>query len=241
MSTGAKAAPVTGLRGVWHTIQTHPNGVLLVAQLLGIVVLPFMPTGNDLGRAFFSLFQLVVLVIAVGAVRLTPAMTWVSITLGVPAAVLTILEVLMSDVRGLVIASNATHAAFYFYLAYGLLRYMFGDEKVTRDEMLATGACFTVVAWAFAYLYVFVQVVWGPGQFDASHDGHLSWMEMLFLSFTTMTNTGLSDISPVGGHARSIVMLEQLAGLNYIALVVARLLGMELNRRSAQESSDTDS
>ena len=45
-------------------------------------------------------------------------------------------------------------------------------------------------------------------------------MELLFLSFTTLTSTGLSDIVPVKAFARSLVMIEQLAGLAYIAIVV---------------------
>ncbi|KNX39231.1 Ion channel [Luteipulveratus halotolerans] len=212
-------------------MRTLPCAALLIVQLLGIVVYPF--TESDIGRAAFSLFQLLVLVIAVAAVRMTPALSRVLVTLGVPAAVLTIAEAFAPDHDVVQLLSGITHAAFYLYLAYGLIRYMFSDEHVTTDEMFATGACFTVVAWAFAYLYGVVQVVWGADQFaTAEHHGDLSWMELLFLSFTTMTNTGLSDISPVGTHARSVVMLEQLSGLYYIALVVARLLGMMLAKFS---------
>lgn len=219
--------PVGG--GWWNAMRRHPCAVLLAAQLLGIVVYPFME--SDAGRALFSLFQLVVLVLAVAAVRMTPALTTVSIVLGVPAFVLTLVEVFVQDNDAIGIASNVTHAAFYFYLAYGLIRYMFGDSHVTRDELFATGACFTVVAWGFAYMYGLVQIIWGHEQFSLpQHAGDLTWIELLFLSFTTMTGTGLSDIAPVGAHARSVVMLEQLAGVYYLALVVARLLGMMMVR-----------
>ena len=49
-----------------------------------------------------------------------------------------------------VLVTSVLHAAFYFYTAYALIPYMFTDERVTRDELYATGATFTVVAWAFA-------------------------------------------------------------------------------------------
>ncbi|WP_265444586.1 ion channel [Flexivirga meconopsidis] len=206
-----------------------PCGVLLAVQLLGILVYPFTE-GSTAGRTVFSLFQLLVLALAVGAVRHTPALTWISVGIGAPAAVLTVLTAIWPDPEGLELASDATHAVFYFYTAYALIRYMFSDDHVSRDEMLATGACFTVVAWGFAYVYGAVQIVWGAGQFSSPGGGQLSWMELLFLSFTTMTGTGLSDISPAGSYARSVIMLEQLAGVNYLALVVARLLGMTLAR-----------
>jgi hypothetical protein len=48
-------------------------------------------------------------------------------------------------------------------------------------------------------------------------------MELLFLSFTTLSSTGLSDVVPVKDFARSVVMLEQLAGLAYVAIVVSCL------------------
>ena len=60
--------------------------------------------------------------------------------------------------------SSVLHAFFYGYTAYGLVRYLFDDTWVTRDEIFAVGANFTVVAWGFAYLFVAVQVLY-PGSF----------------------------------------------------------------------------
>jgi hypothetical protein len=45
-----------------------------------------------------------------------------------------------------------------------------------------------------------------------------------------MTSVGLSDVVPVGEHARSLVMVEQLAGVLYVALVIARLVGLTVTR-----------
>ena len=57
-------------------------------------------------------------------------------------------------------------------------------------------------------------------------------MELLFLSFTTLSSTGLGDVIPVRAFARSLVMLEQLAGLGYVAMVVSRLVGLLVMRRA---------
>lgn len=56
---------------------------------------------------------------------------------------------------------------------------------------------------------------------------------MLFLSFTTLSSTGLSDIIPVTGHARSVVMIEEVAGVFYIAMIVTRLVGLRAARARA--------
>ena len=63
------------------------------------------------------------------------------------------LEAVEPDVDWIVLTSALVHAPFYFYVSYAMIRYLFHDDKVTRDELFATGAAFTVVAWAFAYVY----------------------------------------------------------------------------------------
>jgi hypothetical protein len=51
-------------------------------------------------------------------------------------------------------------------------------------------------------------------------------MELSFFSFTILSGVGLGDIVPLVPMARALVMLEELAGLMYIALVVSRLVAM---------------
>ena len=130
--------------------------------------------------------------------------------------------------------SSGLHAVFYFYTSFALIAYMFQDRFVTVDELWATGATFTVLAWAFAYAFAVIQLIW-PGSFTIANDATAptAWFELLFLSFTNLTSVGLSDIIPVGGQARSVVMIEQVAGLMYIALVVSRIVGLTIARQRA--------
>jgi hypothetical protein len=208
----------------------HPSAVLLAVQLLGVLIYPFLGD-SPVGRSALSIFSLVVLVLAVRAVRATPAWTWALWLLGVPVFALTVVEAVQPDNDSVVLASSLLHAAFYFYTSYGLIRYMFQDRRVTPDELFAVGATFTLVAWAFAYVYVATQIVW-PGSFTAAVNpaAERTWMELLFLSFTTLTSTGLSDVIPILPHARSLVMIEQLAGLMYVALAISRIVGLTLYR-----------
>lgn len=184
---------------------------------------------SSLGQFLLSLFGLIVLVLAVRAVRATPAWTWVALLLGVPVFALTVLEALQPANETIALWSALFHAAFYFYTSFGLLTYMFKDREVTTDELFAIGATFTVVAWGFAYVFVAVQIIW-PGSFTAAvaPDEPRTWMELLFLSFTTLTSTGLSDVMPILPQARAVVMIEQVAGLMYVALVISRVVGLTL-------------
>jgi hypothetical protein len=73
-----------------------------------------------------------------------------------------------------------------------------------------------------------------PGSSTAAIDptGDRSWTELLFLSFTTLSSTGLGDVIPVKPFGRALVMMEQLAGVAYIAIVVSRLVGLTVLRRA---------
>lgn len=218
---------------LWRFIRATPCAVLLFAQLLGVLLYPAMEDASvgfgGVGRSALGLFGIAVLFLAVLAARRTPALTWISGLLGVPLVVITVVEGFLPGNVTVTFWSSLLHALFYFYTAYGLVRYMFNDEHVTTDELFATGAAFTVLAWAFAYLYSVVQIVW-PQSFSAyaNPDAPRTWFELLFLSFTTLTSTGLSDVVPVEPHARSWVMIEQVMGLMYVAFIVARLVGLQM-------------
>jgi hypothetical protein len=201
--------------------------------MLGVVLYPALEDSagraDAVGRSVLSVFGLVVLFFGVVAVRRTPALTWVAGVLGLPLIVLSILEAAQPLNSTVLIWSGLLHAVFYFYTAYALVRYMFNDDQVTTDELFATGAAFTVIAWGFAFLYSAVQAIW-PMSFIAYHlpDAPRTWFELLFLSFTTLTSTGLSDVVPVLGQARAAVMVEQVLGLMYVAFIVARLVGLQI-------------
>jgi hypothetical protein len=217
---------------IWTALRHHPSGVLLVGQLLVVLAYPFLDSSTG-GRAVLGVVQMVVVLTAVAAVRLTPALTWVALLLGVPAMVLAVLEAVEPDTDWIVLTSALVHAPFYIYVSYAMLRYLFHDDRVTRDELFATGAAFTVVAWAFAYLYAAAQVIW-PGSFVGASGEHQPWFNLLFLSFTNLTSVGLSDVLPISEHARSLVMVEQVVGVLYVALVIARLVGLTVVRASSR-------
>ena len=211
-------------------IKREPSAVLFAAQLAAVLAYPFME-GNGAGRAGISLVGVLVLGLVVLAVRDSPGLTSVAVVLGIPATVLLLIQA-FTESDELLPYSSAIEAALYFYAAGTLLFYMLEDHDITRDELFAVGATFTLVAWAFAYTFTVCQAI-DPGSFTAAVDptGDRSWMELLFLSFTTLTSTGLSDVVPVQPFARALVMLEQLAGLGYVALVVSRMVGLTVAAR----------
>lgn len=211
--------------------QREPSGILLAAQLGAVLLYPFMED-SAVGRALFSVFGIAILGLVLLAVRSSRANTWIGLTLGLPATVLLLIQAITGD-DALLPYSSSLEAILYFYAAGALIAHLLADPHITRDDLYAVGATFTLVAWAFAFSYTVCQAL-APGSFTAAVDpqGQRTWMELLFLSFTTLSSTGLSDVVPIRPFARSLVMIEQVAGVAYIAMVVSRLVGLTVLRRA---------
>jgi len=208
----------------------HPSAILLLVQLAGLVLYPLLePTRG--GPLALGAFGIVVLVITTRMVRRTPGLTWISVCIALPAIVLLLLQALL-EMHWLLPWSAALEALFYFYAAGSLIAYMLGDLHATTDELFAAGATFTLLAWAFAYLFVVLQAV-QPGSFSAAvnPESARSWTELMFLSFALLSSTGIGDVVPIRPLARALASLEMFAGVMYLAAVVSRLIGLTLLRR----------
>ena len=207
----------------------NPSALLLLAQLLAVIAWPFLAPSRA-GSAVLGVISMVAVGLALGVVRNTPALTFIAVVLGVPPLLMTVMEAVLPGEEWVVLSSALLHAPFYLYVFFGTVRYLFHDDRVTTDELYAIGAAFTVLAWAFAFIYVAVEIIW-PGSIKPLNDGTARFFDLLFFSFTNLTSVGLSDILPVAGHARSVVILEQVAGVLYVAMVISRLVAMSVYPR----------
>jgi hypothetical protein len=200
---------------------------LLLVQLLGVMLYPWMESAPR-GRALFGAFGLLVLGVALRVVRRSPWMTWLALVLAVMVVALSGIDAIAPH-PALQTATALVESAFYFYATGSLIAYMLRDLVATTDELFAAGATFTLLAWAFAYAYAACEAI-RPGSFSAPINPHgpRTWMELLYLSVAVLSSVGLSDILPVTGTARALVILESFAGVMYIALVVSRLIGLTM-------------
>lgn len=220
------------LRGLL-TLRNHPSALLLAAQLLSLLLYPLMDDTQS-GRVLFGAVALVVVPLAVWVVNRSHAVNWVAWLLAGPAMCLSVLAIGL-DRPELISVSSILESALYFYAAASLIHYMLHDHRITPDELFAAAATFTLLAWGFAYAYFACQA-WYPDSFTGAVDPERPrrWIELLFLSFSTLSGVGNGDILPLGSKARVLVMLEQFAGVGYIAAVVARVIGLTIIRERSR-------
>ncbi len=209
----------------------EPSAILFAMQLLGVLLYPAME-GSEVGRALFSVFGIAILGLVVLAVRSMRGLTRVTLLFAAPATVLLLVQAATRS-DDLQPYSSGFEAVLYLYAAGALIAYMLADHNITRDELWAVGATFTLVAWAFAYIYVVIQAV-EPSSFVAESGApERTWMELLYMSFSVLTSVGLSDVVPIRPFARSLVMIEMVVGIGYVAVLVSRIIGLTVIRGRA--------
>ena len=204
-----------------------PSAFLLAAQLVSLFLYVVVDTSTS-GRALLGAVGVLILALVVWVINRNAMLPWVAWLLVVPTLVLSLLSALIPNPT-LLIWSSLLEAMLYFYGAGSLIVYMMEDYRVTTDELFAAGATYTLLAWGFAYVYLACQT-WFPGSFvGANFPGEpRTFIELMSLSFTNLSATGLGDILPITPLARVLVMLEQFAGIGYVAVVVSRLIGMTI-------------
>jgi len=208
-----------------------PFAMLLCVQLLSVLCYGFL-TDSRTSHNIFNCLGLIVPMLAVWVVYRSPAANWIGFVL-VTASISTSLLALFGGQVQLLVWAHAFESLLYFYAAISLVMYMFADNIVTLDELYAAAATFTLLVWAFALAYSVCQQVY-PGSVLAAVNSNnpRSWIELLFMSFSIQSSTGVGDVIPISGPARAIGSLQIFTGVMYIAIVVSRLVGLAASTKN---------
>ncbi|MFZ5782706.1 MAG: potassium channel family protein [Pseudomonadota bacterium] len=196
--------------------------VLLGALCLFILASPFVTT-SVIGAAVLTFGILAILVLALWALR---ARRSTLLVLGLLALI--VLNAIVADRLGehwLRPATLLVTAAFMAGVTAALLHYVLDWHPITTDKVFGAVAAYVLIAFTFACLFGLLQEV-EIGAFNATPPGHLDWPTMMYFSFTVLTSTGFGEITPATRLARSLIVIEQVLGVMYVAFLVARLANL---------------
>jgi len=222
-------------RDFWKGFRLLPSAWLLIVQFFILILSSISNDSHISYRAISWVWGALALLLIAKVIRQSPAFTALGLFFVSGALLFSILILLGYREPAIQITAHIFESLAYFYAAYGLLRYMFADRYLTKDEMFAAGAVFTLLAWGFAFLYNICQLI-DPNSFiKPEHIGIKSWLDILFLSFSLQSATGLSDIVPSGAAARVIAIIQMFGGVMYLAVIVTRLVALQYTRHSPKD------
>src|SRR5262249_19265493 len=110
-----------------------------------------------------------------------------------------------------------------------VLRAVLHTERVTSDTIYGAISAYLLMAvtWAAAYLLLVTLQPGGIAMDAARHPGHaMDWVDCVFYSFVTLTSVGYGDTVAISAQARSVAILEAVSGMMYVAVLIARLVGL---------------
>ena len=134
-----------------------------------------------------------------------------------------------------VLAAAVTAAAAFFLGTLYLTRAL-RDGRINGHRIMAAVGAFLLIGIVFAQAYrMLLQFV--PGAFaigGSATEAMPGRLVPIYFSYITLTSLGYGDVVPVHPLARSLATLEAITGQLFLAILVARLVAMEIEWRQEQ-------
>lgn len=139
-----------------------------------------------------------------------------------------------------------TSCMFLAVTVIALVSRLFIVRSVTLDTISAAICAYLLTGVTFAYAFAIVELR-SPGSFSAAlmhrQPSNLapllaSFHNLLYYSFVCLTTTGFGDISPISETARSLSVMEAVFGQLFVAILIARLVGLEVAQSMKEERKE---
>ena len=257
-----EASPLAKLREEVHRrFAPHRHSALLLALIAAFVVRPLI---GETGAGFplFSIALVVLLLVALFNIHvdelvgergllLTQArhrrlLGWI---LALAAGVGRIAAIFVPDPM-LDVAVTVSWLLFVVFIAGSQLRSVLRQREVTGETICMAVSVYLLFGFAWALLYAIIYqrhpeafsgIVTGT-QIRPTEFQHL-FPIFGYFSLTTLSTIGFGDITPLTLQARYAAVAEGIAGQFYLAILVARLVGLQMSQSPSQpaENKNVDS
>ncbi len=203
--------------------------LLLLLFLVGmILVQPFFYHSVAQGRVSVIFFTAVLLA-AVQGCSGSRRLLWAGIAFSVPALVLSWATLFWPDLDPFRVTFQLL---FFTYICCVFFQRIFLADSITLDLLFGAFCLYLLIGLLWALAYTLLEQVF-PGSFAGTQMEEAGSLadRFLYYSYVTLTTLGYGDIIPATPPARNLSALEALTGQFYIAILVARLLGLHLQKR----------
>jgi hypothetical protein len=227
-------------------MERYRFAILLAAQLGLLVTVPVVDiVGTGLTpvaiRLTIGIGFIVLVLFTLAAVGDTRNIRWAIFLIGIPAVLIELADIVRPGqfVHG---ASHVISVLFFALVVIAIIRYIFRSDRVDANVLFAALCVYVMLGMLFAYAYAAIESVM-PGSFQMGQ-GNLAERVPLdiggrasnpafYFSYVTMTTLGYGDIYPVSPIAKMTASLQAVLGQLYLAVLVARLVGLHIAHSQA--------
>jgi hypothetical protein len=232
-------------RGIYHRLIRNPAwfwstdaglSALLASLTLYIFIISPLSRHYGTGETLNVLFVFVLLSGVLGASPDT-RLRWLMLLVGLSAASLRWISELITEPVWLCLG-HGFHALFFGMIAIALLMRVFERGPKTGHRVQGAIAVYLVQGMMWAALYQLVEVILpGSFQFPGSSEVVPSSAvaqnsSFIYFSFVTLTTVGYGDMLAVDPFARSLAMIEALTGQLFPAVLIARIVALQVSEEA---------
>lgn len=209
---------------------------LLAALALFLGVTPFLPQ-RGAGPAVQDCLLVGVLVAATYNISRSRTQLWIGIALALPAAAMSLAHAgLDSTSVHLDVAVAALSVAFFGYILVLVLADVARGGRNIAEKVRGAVAAYLLIGLVWSLLFAVVEML-EPGSFSIPEDMR-AWVRarpeetplsiFVYYSFVTLATLGHGDVTPIGAAARTLSWVEAVLGQLFIAVAIARLVGIQV-------------
>ncbi len=209
-----------------HTIFKDRFLFLLISILCLLVLAPIF-NGFVGIRILMNIFTTVILVSGVYAVSKKKYVTITAALLALPM-IASIWINHFVDRPYLVFIGDCFGILFLAFTVIIILSFIFKEKEVSVNVIYSSIVVYLLIAIMWAFVFSVIESI-HPGSFEIGKDQiEIGRSLFLYYSFVTITTLGYGDITPITSIANSFSFLEAVTGQLYIAILIARLVGMHI-------------
>ena len=201
-------------------------GILLIALVALLLAAPLSVEG-PVWKVLFALSASALLLVSLQAAR--PGRR--SLRIGL----------ILAAVRWLVVVQSVLWLATLSYVTVAILDAVFTRPAVDVETLSAALCVYLLLGLVFVYVYALITLA-APASFHSQGIPHVAWtddrarrlefLRLLVFSYSTLTTTGFGSLTPRNNFASICANLEAMTAQVYLAVVIARLVGLQVAVRS---------
>ena len=208
------------------------SNLLLFVVLLGFfILLPFLDNSTLSGMLLTSFFSLV-LFLAVLTAGEKKKYFKIAIYLGFVTLVTVWWDSPHTKSGYSLVASKILFCIFFIFICHILLKRIFKSKKINENAIFGVACVYILMGLIWTMIYILINY-FQPGSFQFQNgvefindvDSH-EFLNLFYFSFVTITTLGYGDVIPISKIAKMCSILEAVIGQLFIAISVARIVGL---------------
>jgi voltage-gated potassium channel len=228
----------------------HRHTALLVAIIAAFLVRPLIGDSGA-GPILFSTAMLLLLLLSLYNIdvdelvgdrellliqkRRRSIIAW---TLGIPAMTERLI-VIFSPTRSIYLVGSFVWLLLFAFITWNELRAVLRQKEITREVISMSISTYLLLGLTCGLFYIVLHDL-QPNAFSFGSGPVMSEQQtipvLIYFSLTTLSTIGFGDITPVTLQARYAAVAEGITGQFYLAILVARLVGMQMTQSPAADA-----